>query len=304
MAGKALSGVALGMDESHLIEDEDTTGALPLLVAGLLLLVAIGGAIDLVLDRPSRWLSAHVAFEVAMMVVSLSFAIWLYRGWRQATQSLRAVRRSFAARQATLQAGRDQWRENAQSALAGLTGSETAAALLPCPWTYHEIGQRLAPVTHPLYAEWAAFYIGGGLAESVRAWTELVEHTAATAGACAEHLDAGSACPSLCPGLSIPIKDTLLSPVIAFDTEDEVIEAANDTPYGLAAYVWTRDLSRAVRVSEQLDYGIIGVNDPVPSTAQAPFGGVKQSGFGREGGHWGLDEYLYVKFTSIGVQRA
>ena len=63
------------------------------------------------------------------------------------------------------------------------TLGETAAALLPCPWTYHEIGQRLAPVTHPLYAEWAAFYIGGGLAESVRAWTELVEHTAATAGA-------------------------------------------------------------------------------------------------------------------------
>ena len=123
MAGKALSGVALGMDESHLIEDEDTTGALPLLVAGLLLLVAIGGAIDLVLDRPSRWLSAHVAFEVAMMVVSLSFAIWLYRGWRQATQSLRAVRRSFAARQATLQAERDQWRENAQSALAGLSAA-------------------------------------------------------------------------------------------------------------------------------------------------------------------------------------
>ncbi len=94
-----------------------------------------------------------------------------------------------------------------------------------------------------------------------------------------------------------------VAPVIAFDTEDEVIEAANDTPYGLAAYLWTRDLSRAVRVSEQLDYGIIGINDPVPSTAQAPFGGVKQSGFGREGGHWGLDEYLYVKFTSIGVQR-
>ncbi len=95
-----------------------------------------------------------------------------------------------------------------------------------------------------------------------------------------------------------------VAPVIAFDTEDEAVEAANDTPYGLAAYVWTRDLSRAVRVSEQLEYGIIGVNDPVPSTAQAPFGGVKQSGFGREGGHWGIDEYLYVKFTSIGVQRA
>jgi len=94
-----------------------------------------------------------------------------------------------------------------------------------------------------------------------------------------------------------------VAPVITFETEQEVIEAANDTPYGLAAYVWTRDLSRAVRVTEQLDYGIVGVNDPVPSTAQAPFGGVKQSGFGREGGHWGIDEYLYVKYVSVGVQR-
>jgi thiaminase/transcriptional activator TenA len=62
------------------------------------------------------------------------------------------------------------------------TLGETAAALLPCPWTYHEIGRRLGPVSHPLYAEWAAFYVGGGLAESVRAWTELVDLSAATAG--------------------------------------------------------------------------------------------------------------------------
>jgi len=93
-----------------------------------------------------------------------------------------------------------------------------------------------------------------------------------------------------------------VAPILTFDTEEEVIEAANNTRYGLAAYLWTRDLSRAVRVSERLDYGIVGINDPVPSTAQAPFGGIKQSGFGREGGHWGIDEYLYVKFTSIGVQ--
>ena len=92
-----------------------------------------------------------------------------------------------------------------------------------------------------------------------------------------------------------------VAPVIAFDTEAEVLRAANNTPFGLAAYVWTRDLSRAVRVSEELQYGIIGLNDPIPSTAQAPFGGIKQSGFGREGGHWGLEEYLYVKYTSVVV---
>jgi thiaminase (transcriptional activator TenA) len=67
------------------------------------------------------------------------------------------------------------------------TLGETAAALLPCPWTYHEIGRRLGPVAHPLYAEWAAFYTGGGLAESVRAWTELVELSAAIAGSRERH---------------------------------------------------------------------------------------------------------------------
>lgn len=93
-----------------------------------------------------------------------------------------------------------------------------------------------------------------------------------------------------------------VAPVIPFDTEAEAIRAANDTPFGLAAYLWTKDLSRAMRVSEKLEYGIVGLNDPVPSTAQAPFGGVKQSGIGREGGHWGIEEYLYVKYISMGVQ--
>ena len=92
-----------------------------------------------------------------------------------------------------------------------------------------------------------------------------------------------------------------VAPVIAFDSELQVIAAANATPFGLAAYLWTANLARAVRVTESLEYGIIGLNDPVPSTAQAPFGGIKQSGFGREGGHWGLDEYLYVKYVSMAL---
>jgi succinate-semialdehyde dehydrogenase / glutarate-semialdehyde dehydrogenase len=92
-----------------------------------------------------------------------------------------------------------------------------------------------------------------------------------------------------------------VAPIIAFGTEVEAISAANNTPFGLAAYIWTRDLSRAVRVAESLEYGIIGLNDAVPSTVQAPFGGVKQSGYGREGGHWGLEEYLFTKFVSLGV---
>jgi succinate-semialdehyde dehydrogenase/glutarate-semialdehyde dehydrogenase len=92
-----------------------------------------------------------------------------------------------------------------------------------------------------------------------------------------------------------------VAPVIRFRDEAEAVTLANDTPYGLAAYLWTRDLGRAMRVGEALEYGIVGVNDGVPSTPQAPFGGWKNSGIGREGGRWGMDEFLEVKHLSIGL---
>lgn len=91
-----------------------------------------------------------------------------------------------------------------------------------------------------------------------------------------------------------------LAPVSTFKTEEEVIERANHTNYGLAAYVFTENLGKAIRISEKLEYGIIGLNDGLPSVAQAPFGGIKESGLGREGGHYGMDEYLEVKYVSIG----
>ncbi|MGG3195502.1 NAD-dependent succinate-semialdehyde dehydrogenase [Priestia aryabhattai] len=90
-----------------------------------------------------------------------------------------------------------------------------------------------------------------------------------------------------------------LAPITTFKTEDEVIQRANNTNYGLAAYVFTQSLSRAFRISEELEYGIIGLNDGLPSVAQAPFGGYKESGLGREGGHHGIDEYLELKYISI-----
>lgn len=94
-----------------------------------------------------------------------------------------------------------------------------------------------------------------------------------------------------------------VAPIATFGSDDEAVELANDTPYGLAAYLYTNDLSRAFYVSEALEYGIVGVNDGVPSAPHAPFGGFKQSGLGREGGHWGLGEYLEVKYISLGLSR-
>ena len=95
-----------------------------------------------------------------------------------------------------------------------------------------------------------------------------------------------------------------LAPVMRFTTEPEAIRLANDTPFGLAAYFFTRDASRLMRVAEALDYGIVGANDTLPTTAQAPFGGVKQSGFGREGGRHVMHEYTSVKYVSWGIDPA
>ncbi len=90
-----------------------------------------------------------------------------------------------------------------------------------------------------------------------------------------------------------------VAPVATFETEDEAINAANDTEYGLAAYVFTRDLDRAFRVCERLETGMIGLNQGMVSNPAAPFGGVKQSGLGREGGRVGIDEFLETKYVAI-----
>ncbi|MEH7414426.1 NAD-dependent succinate-semialdehyde dehydrogenase [Neobacillus drentensis] len=92
-----------------------------------------------------------------------------------------------------------------------------------------------------------------------------------------------------------------LAPISTFKTEEEVIARANNSSYGLAAYVYTDNLSRSFRMTEQLEYGIIGLNDALPSVVQAPFGGYKESGLGREGGHYGIEEFLEVKYISIGL---
>ena len=98
--------------------------------------------------------------------------------------------------------------------------------------------------------------------------------------------------------------DEVFGPVMAvsaFSSIEEALQLANDTPYGLAGYVMTNDLSTATRVYEGLEFGIVGVNDMVPATAEAPFGGIKTSGFGREAGQEGLQEYMAPKFVSIAL---
>lgn len=91
-----------------------------------------------------------------------------------------------------------------------------------------------------------------------------------------------------------------VAPIMTFTDEADAIARANNTPFGLSAYVFTNDLNRAVRVGEALEYGTVGINDATFSAVQGPFGGVKQSGIGREGGPLGIDEYLETKFLSIG----
>jgi succinate-semialdehyde dehydrogenase/glutarate-semialdehyde dehydrogenase len=91
-----------------------------------------------------------------------------------------------------------------------------------------------------------------------------------------------------------------VAPLFKFETEEEVVQMANDTEFGLAAYFYSRDIGRVYRVAEQLEYGIVGVNEGIISNEMAPFGGVKESGGGREGSKYGLDDYLDIKYICLG----
>jgi succinate-semialdehyde dehydrogenase/glutarate-semialdehyde dehydrogenase len=91
-----------------------------------------------------------------------------------------------------------------------------------------------------------------------------------------------------------------VAPLFRFRTEQEAIDMANDTPFGLASYFYSRDIGRVWRVAEALEYGIVGINEGIISNAMAPFGGVKESGQGREGSKYGMDDYLEIKYLCMG----
>lgn len=104
------------------------------------------------------------------------------------------------------------------------------------------------------------------------------------------------------PSMRVAREETFgpVAPLFRFDTEEEVVRMANDTEFGLAAYFYTRDLARSWRMQEALEYGIVGVNTGLFSTEVAPFGGVKESGLGREGSRYGIDEYTELKYVCVG----
>jgi len=105
------------------------------------------------------------------------------------------------------------------------------------------------------------------------------------------------------PEMMVATEETFgpLAPLFRFETEAEVIRRANDTIFGLASYFYARDIGRITRVQEGLEYGMVGVNTGLISNEVAPFGGVKQSGLGREGSHHGIEDYLEMKYICLSI---
>jgi len=91
-----------------------------------------------------------------------------------------------------------------------------------------------------------------------------------------------------------------VAPLYSFRTDEEAVAMANDTPFGLAAYLYSRDIQRIWRMAEALEYGILGINTGIISAESAPFGGMKESGIGREGGKYGIEEFLEIKYLCLG----
>jgi len=104
------------------------------------------------------------------------------------------------------------------------------------------------------------------------------------------------------PDMRIAQEETFgpVAPLFRFSTEEEAVALANDTPYGLASYFYSRDIGRCWRMAENLEYGMVGINTGIMSTESAPFGGIKESGIGREGSKYGIEEYLEMKYLCLG----
>ena len=158
-------------------------------------------------------------------------------------------------------------------------------------------GTQVGPMIEDAGLRKAEAHVADALAHGARA---TVGGSRATVPGCADRFMAPTVLDGVTPAMLCFREETFgpVAPVCAFDTEAEALAIANDTPYGLAAYLFTADGARIMRMAEALQYGIVGINDALPATAQAPFGGVKHSGLGREGGHHGIEEYLDLRYVS------
>ncbi|TPQ43926.1 NADP-dependent succinate-semialdehyde dehydrogenase [Cupriavidus pinatubonensis] len=172
-----------------------------------------------------------------------------------------------------------------------------------------------------LVAAVAQLKVGNGMEDGVRigplidekAVAKVEEHIADALGKGARVLEGGhrhglghtffqpTVLADVAPNMLVAREETFgpLAPLFRFKTEDDVVAMANDTEFGLASYFYARDLGRVWRVSERLEYGMVGVNTGLISNEVAPFGGVKQSGVGREGSHYGIEDYLVIKYTCM-----
>ena len=160
-----------------------------------------------------------------------------------------------------------------------------------------EAGTDLGPLITPAAGEKVQEHIKDALAKGAQILLGSEE----------KNMDGNFLAPTIVTGVTQEMKvateETFgpLAPLFKFDDVDDVIEMANDTIFGLASYFYAKDLSRVYKVAEALEYGIVGVNTGIISTEVAPFGGVKQSGLGREGSHHGIEDYLEMKYICMSV---
>ena len=160
-----------------------------------------------------------------------------------------------------------------------------------------DAGTQVGPLIDDAGLRKAESHVADAVAAGARA---VVGGGRVRVAGCADRFLAPTVLAGVTPAMRCFREETFgpVAPVCAFGTEADALRMANDTPYGLAGYLWTRDGARIVRMAEEMQFGVVGVNDALPATAQAPFGGVKHSGLGREGGHHGIEEYLDLRYVS------
>jgi succinate-semialdehyde dehydrogenase/glutarate-semialdehyde dehydrogenase len=160
-----------------------------------------------------------------------------------------------------------------------------------------DAGSEIGPLINRTAVDKVARLVDNAVAQGARALTGGARHAAG------ENFFEPTVLDGVTSGMPVATEEVFgpVAPIIAFRDEAEALHVANGTPYGLAAYVYTRDVNRIWRMMESLAFGMVGVNETAISAENVPFGGIKESGFGREGARQGLEEYLETKYVMMGV---